>query len=231
MREKDIQKYLWDKRKNFEDLIEKIDIPEKIKHEKPWEYTPSEIIYNILIEKYREMYEGIFNLSIFAYEVPLNKESDAAIRADFLGVLNGRNGLAVVELKKSKQTERQAFTELLAYGSHVRGVFAPMSKMDIAYILIAPMQERIVREATIQNFIYDRNEIFALIPIWQNDDLATLKLKPWIPSFEEVNALTVDCFSESNFDIFKVTWDALPGEWGNGQVFLDRKFKTIGVIC
>lgn len=233
MTEKEIQNYIWNNKENFTDFLVDVVFPKKISHDKPWEYTPSEIIYNDLLDKYTEMWYAIHELHFFGYEVPLKKELDSTIRADFLGVLGGRNGLAVVELKKSEQTERQAYTELLAYGSHIRAVFAPMSKMDVVYILISPMQERIVREATIQSIMYDRNEVFSLIPAWKDDDISTLKLTPWIPTFSEVDSLIQPCFSETNFDVFKVTWDGLPGEWSpekkgeNPNQYMVERMNTV----
>lgn len=213
MTEKEIQNYIWDNRKKIGDLLVEIEVPSKRETILPWEITPADIIYNNLLDKFEDFWIAVQSLILIGTEVPLKKYGDSTIRADFLGIFSGRNGTVVVELKKSKQTERQAYTELLAYGSHLRTVFAPMSKRDVNFILISPMQERIVREATIQNLIYDDNFVFALIPEITDNDLTTLKLRPWIPSFEEVDNLINACFSESNFDTFKITWDALPGEW------------------
>jgi hypothetical protein len=210
--EKNIQKYIWDNKDNFSDFLVEPEFP-SFANKKPWEFSPAELLYSQIIKKYVDIWNSMKEHYFFGYEVPLKKDNDTTVRADFLGILAGRNGIVVTELKKSEQTERQAYTELLAYGSHLRAIFSPMSKMDIVYLLIAPMKERIVREATINSLLYDRNEVCALIPSWEDEDLTTLKLKGWIPSFEEFNHLTAACFSESNFDVFKVTWDGLPGEW------------------
>jgi hypothetical protein len=213
MTEKQIQNYIWEQKDSLADLILDIDFPDEIKIENPSHLTPSQVIYNKIITDLKEIYNSVYELNLFGYEVPLKKDSASTIRADLLGLLAGRNGLAVIEIKKSNQTERQAYTELLAYGGHLRTVFAPMSKMDIAYILITPMEERIVREATIISMIYERNTTIALIPVWQNDDVTTLKLKPWFPTLDEIDSLSNAVFSEKNFDVFKITWDALEGEW------------------
>ncbi|MBW7867893.1 MAG: hypothetical protein H3C31_06160 [Brumimicrobium sp.] len=213
MTEKKIQEYLWKNRERFWELIEEIDIPAKRVIDNPDTIQPADIIYNNLVEKFKDYYNDIFTLDLFGCEVPLKKDNDSTIRADFLATMDSKGGISIIELKKNKQTERQAYTELLAYGSHIRTVFSPMSKMDVNYVLISPMEERIVREATIQSFLFDNIYVFALIPEYTNDDLNTLKLKPWIPTFTEVNQVISSVFSESNFDVFKITWDALPGEW------------------
>jgi len=213
MTEKEIQNYIWKNKQNWIDLLSPINFPKKIEIENPSHITPSQAIFNMIVTNYEDHFNSLFDLELIGCEVPLKKDSDSTIRADFLGVLQGRNGLTVIELKKSRQTERQAYTELLAYGSHLKTIFSPMSKIDIGYVLISPMEERIVREATINSILYDKNYVIALIPKWKKNDINSLTLEPWIPTFEEINNLTTSCFSGSNFNIFKVTWDALQGDW------------------
>lgn len=211
--EKEIQNYIWENKNNLHRLYCNESFPEIIQKEKPWEITPAEIIFNISIEHYKRMWRSVKNIRLLGCEVQLKKENDSTIRADFLGTFDGENGIAVIELKKSAQAERQAFTELLGYGSHIKTIFSPMSKVDIFYILIAPMEERIVREAVLNSVIYDRGQTFAVVPSWKNDDISTLTLTPWIPTFSEINNISSAIFSENNFDLFKITWDALEGDW------------------
>ena len=213
MTEKQIQKHIWDNKSDWTEMLEDFKFPTPREIDNPSHLTPADAIYNLIVEQTERLYNSIYDLDFFGCEVPLKKDSDSTIRADFLGLLGGRNGLAVIELKKSEQTERQAYTELLAYGGHIRTVFAPMSKMDVAYILISPMKERIVREATINSILYDKTNVIALIPKWKNDDVTTLQLEPWIPDFNEIEELTTASFSEKNFNVFKVTWEALEGDW------------------
>lgn len=215
--EKLIQEYIWENKKNLDNLFVEIDFPDEIVKEKPWEYTPSEIVYNNLVSSYKRTWSLVKGMFLFGCEVPLKKDGESTIRADFLGIFNGTNGVAIVELKKSAQTERQAFTELLGYGNHIHNLFSPLSKMDIAYILIAPMEERIVREAVVNNIVNEKNMTFAIVPTWENDDVTTLKLTPWIPSFDEVKLIVNATFAENNFDLFKITWDGLDEEWSPQQ--------------
>ncbi len=90
-----------------------------------------------------------------------------------------------------------------------------MSKSDIFYVLISPMEERIVKESAIHNFFFDRTNFFALIPsvVQTGGIISDLKLKPWIPNFEEFKTILDYTFSEKNFDVFKVAWEDIPGEW------------------
>ena len=215
MTERDIQNYIWEHRDEFDTLLQPISFPQR-PAKSPWEYSPTEILYYHLIDKYKRIWEAIEGLDMFGCEVPLKKDGDSTIRADFLGILEGENGIVIVELKKGEQTERQAYTELLAYGNHIRNLFPPMCKADVVYLLIAPMKERIVREATVHTILYDHNSVCALIPSW-DDDISTLKLNLWIPTIEDICQISEECFTEANFDVFKIAWDSLPGIWSPSE--------------
>jgi hypothetical protein len=213
MTEHEIQKYIWDNRDNWESLITDYDFPTKYRFDENEEsihlLTPYKIIYNELLSRLKETHERLYGLRLFGCEVPLKKDGDSTIRADLLGLIEGCSGIAIIELKKSAQTERQAYTELLAYASHLHSIFPTFSKDDISFILISPMEERIVREATIFSFLFDERPVFAYIPSWTDNDIKTLKLTPWIPSEEDIVHVTQSIFSQKNFEIFKVTWDKI----------------------
>jgi len=211
--ERTIQDYIWKNKNNLYELFEEVEFPQLIEKEKPWELEPSEIIFNAIIIKYKQLWKEVQLMNLFGCEVPLKKSDDNTIRADFLANFEGLNGIGIIELKKSAQTERQSFTELLGYGSHIRTIFAPMSKLDITYILIAPMKERIVRESVINKLLYEQINTFALLPIYDENNINSLKLKPWIPELKEIKNLTREVFHEDNFVIFKVVWDGLIGDW------------------
>lgn len=210
-----IQTFLWEHREEFCSFLVEPHFPSDISVENPSYSTASEILYNKFISILKKQWINVQLIDLFGVEVPLKKDENSTIRADFLGIAGGANGLAIIELKKSKQTERQAFTELYAYGNHLRTKFMPMSKSDIFYVLISPMEERIVMESAIQNFFFDRTNFFALIPSVKKSGakISSLKLTPWIPSFEEFRTILDNSFSEKNFDVFKVVWEDLPGEW------------------
>ena len=133
MKEKDIQEYIWKHRGDFNKILQSAELPQR-PDKSPWAYSPTEILYYHLIDKYKGIWEAIEGLDMFGCEVPLKKDGDSTIRADFLGILEGENGIVIVELKKSEQTERQAYTELLAYGNHIRNLFPPMCKADVVYL-------------------------------------------------------------------------------------------------
>lgn len=215
--EKDIQDYIWQNGNDFKSLLEEVILPQPIVKEKPWEIEPWEILYNIVIERYNSFYNSLWALELINEEVHLVKDGDSTIRADFLGIINGgdsNDGLVVIELKKENSgSEREAFTQLLAYGNHLKTIFAPMGKRDVKHILIAPMKQRIVREAMLHSIIFDRKNILAFIPKIQDNDINTLKLKLWLPEQGDFKNLAYSCFSVENFDGFKIAFDSFDGIW------------------
>ncbi len=213
--EKEIQDYIWNHREELFSMIEPPSFdPKPIKM--PEEYEPWELLYYQLIKEYKESYELLECLDIFGCEVRLPKEGENTIRTDFLGCFEGENGLIICELKVNRQTERQSYTELFAYANHIRSKFAPMGRRDILYLLIAPMEERILREATISNLLYDKNKEIVLIPE-VGATIDTLKFKMWIPSKDEFCVFARTAFAFENIDVFRISWRGAEGIWSPTQ--------------
>lgn len=125
----------------------------------------------MVIDRYKEYWLCVKEMEFWGCEVTLKEEEERNMRTDFLGYTPGGNGIVVVELKKSNQTARQAFTELPAYSSFLRTLFSPSSKNDIMYLLISPMDERIVEQAAIHQLVYDNNKVCILEPRIVGKDL------------------------------------------------------------
>lgn len=212
MTEKQIQNYIWEKRESFADLLVTPQFP-KVKFENPAYASPSDVLYNMVIDRYKKLWESISDIGFFGCEVSLTEEGQSTMRTDFLANRCGDDGIVVIELKKSDQTARQAYTELFAYGSYLRTKFTPMSGGDIIYVLISPVGERIVEQATINTFIYDNNKVCLLVPKYENNDISTLKLELWIPDKKVFKDLTYSCFNKENISVSKIVWESLPSEW------------------
>ena len=212
MTEKQIQNYIWEKRENFADLLV---VPkfQEVKFENPTYASPSDVLYNLVIERYKKLWKTMSDIGFFGCEVSLTENGQPTMRTDFLAYRYGNDGIIVIELKKSDQTARQAYTELLAYGSYLRTKFTPMSGGDIIYVLISPIGERIVEQATINTLIYDNNKVCLLIPKYEDDDINTLKLELWIPDKKVFEDLSYSCFNRENISVSKIVWESLPDEW------------------
>ncbi len=118
-------------------------------------------------DKINEILDDIEDLILTGKELPLKKAGDATTRIDLLGESESA-GLTIIELKKSKQTERQAFTELLAYANHFCSIFPGLQETTITSILVAPMQTRTVKDAYVQELIVNNKNVIALVPSIEN---------------------------------------------------------------
>ncbi len=209
MTEKAIQNYIWENREKLNQLIIEPEFPalfDSVLSEKNKSFDSERALTNLIIKRLKRNFEKVGSLELFGNEVPLKRKNDNTIRADLLGIVDS-SALSVIEIKKSKQTERQAFTELLAYSSHIQALFPGMGKEDIMYILISPMEERIVRESVIRTIVFDRYPILCFIPIWQKDDITTLRLKPWIPDLKALLQFSEKCFKKVNFTVKTFSWN------------------------
>lgn len=214
--EKDIQLYIWGLKDQWKNLIEPVVFPEPQRFDVDemgiYSLNPRAVLLNQAIGQLKEMDSYVRYTSLIGCEVSLKKDEDSTIRADLLCASAGRAGFGIIEIKKSEQTERQSYTELLGYSNHIQGLFPGMATDDLAYILIAPMKERIVREATLLGLLLDEKPVYCLIPDWVNDDVTTLKLTPWVPDEDDLTNISEAVFHPSNIEIFKLTWGVVP-DW------------------
>lgn len=141
-------------------------------------FPPISILLQQIVEtKINEIVDGLEALILSARELRLEKAGDSTTRIDLFG--NSECiGLTIIELKKSKQTERQAFTELLAYANHFCSIFPGLTEHAINSILIAPMETRTVRDAFVQEVLGNNKSSAALIPTEEN---GIIKLKVFYP--------------------------------------------------
>ena len=107
--------------------------------------------------------DDLKSLVLDGQEIRLGKATDTTTRIDLLGSSEG-TGLTIIELKKSKQTERQAFTELLAYANYFSVLFPGLGEHGILSVLVAQMESRTVRDAYFQELVTNRKNVVALLP-------------------------------------------------------------------
>lgn len=210
-RELEVQSYIWEHKTELFSMISPPEF-EKDPNKNPWEYEPWELLFYQTMKEYEQSYKSLEGMELFGCEVRLEKENESTIRTDLMGCLEGENGLVICELKINKQPERQAYTELFAYANHLRGQFPPMGRRDILYLLISPMEERIVCEATINNILYDKNRVIVLIPEI-GETLNSLRFRLWIPPKEEFKVFAKTAFAYDNIDAFKISWRGAEGKW------------------
>ncbi len=114
-------------------------------------------------ERINQLIDDLVKMELIAKELRLTKSGSSTTRIDLLGQSENA-GVIIIELKRDKQTERQSFTELLAYANHFCSIFPGTTEASITSILIAPMQSRTVRDAYVQELVINRKNVLALIP-------------------------------------------------------------------
>lgn len=139
----------------------------------------SELLKTRTEAKIDEMVGRLSLLTLNGNEVRLVRDGDSTTRIDLLGQIEEYGDLVIIELKKSEQTERQSFTELLAYSNHFCTLFPSLSETSFMSVLVAPMKGRGVRDALAQELIGNNKNILGLIPSFQDE---TVSFEPFYPS-------------------------------------------------
>ncbi|MEE1920854.1 hypothetical protein V0R50_03340 [Pseudomonas sp. 148P] len=119
-------------------------------------------------------------LVLTSKELRLDRNGVNPTRIDLLGY-SELTGLSVIELKKSGQTERQAFTELLAYSNYFCSLFPGLKESAVTSVLVAPMESRTIKDAFVQELVFNEKSIISLIP---REDAGTFTLEVYYPSEE-----------------------------------------------
>ena len=216
--EKEIQDKIYSKGYEWHELISELKLPSKTNfienEDSVVKLTVNSLLTNKMINKIDYLYSKLIESDLIGNEVSLYKEGDSTIRADLIGRIPEGNHLILIEVKKSYQTERESFTELLGYSNHLNTVFPTLNKTDIFYILIAPFENRIVREAFIKKLVIDNINIVGLVPFFDDENnIDTLRLKPFVPDFKDLINFTDSAFNEKNFNVVKLTWTGKENVW------------------
>jgi hypothetical protein len=213
--ESDIQKYIWSRRDDFASLLENKTLPAEVSFKDDLsDLSAQSLIRNRTISRLSSAYEKLLSMELIGMEVPLEQQANSTIRADFLAAFPGNTGIGIVELKKSAQTERQAFTELLAYSNHLATIFPVMTREDAVFVLIAPFETRICRDALIQSLLFDNRIIVGLVPVLADPTrLDSLSLQLWVPRDRELADFASLAFRGENFSVCKVVWEYSEGWW------------------
>jgi hypothetical protein len=178
MNENQLRDHLFE---NYKETISSLIAPRKPATSLPDETFPriSELLKRRTEAKLNALLEQFELLHLDGKEVKLVRDADTTTRIDLLGHIAESGDLAIIELKKSGQTERQAFTELLSYANHFCTLLPPLSESSLLSILVAPMEGRGVRDAFAQELIINDKNVAALIPNFENDGVS---LEPYYPS-------------------------------------------------
>jgi hypothetical protein len=135
------------------------------------------LLQNILENRINSIIDDMASLTLLAKEPRLERTSDTTTRIDLFGH-SGESGMVIIELKKSRQTERQSFTELIGYSNHFCTLFPTLSENAISSVLIAPMETRTVRDAYVQEALVNNKRILSLVPQFASGQLSLIVFYP-----------------------------------------------------
>ena len=212
--DKDLQDQLWKCRLEFGRLLETVILPDKSPIESHSAVTADTLLHNMMVGHLTDVMRKIRSMSLTARDIPLEHHRDSSLQADFIGTFSQQQGIALVMLHHSEKTEKEAFTDMLAYGNHLAALFPGLSSADISYLFISKMESASVRTALLHAQVFDRKEVIALIPEYTDfKDKESLQLTPWIPDTQLISLLAMLAFKEQNYTILKSKWENIPGWW------------------
>tara|TARA_R110000787_G_scaffold209261_1_gene319284 strand:- start:468 stop:1772 length:1305 start_codon:yes stop_codon:yes gene_type:complete len=198
----------------------------------PQDTFPSiaQLLQNRTETKINAMVENLETLRLDGKEVRLVRDSDTTTRIDLLGSIADSGDLVIIELKKSGQTERQAFTELLGYANHFCTLFPPLSESSLQSILIAPMEGRGVRDALAQELIINEKNALALIPKIVGEKI---ELEAYYPSELYYRWVENNVLDDSSMTVVTASFPIIEG-WidagepgGTPPDYTQKAFKTM----
>lgn len=230
--EKQIQNQIWKYRDELFDIIEDFAIPPLYKFDENEnsirELSAYKILFNTVINRISEIYDDLKSVHLLGNEVSLGNVGETKIRADFLGKAEGAPGIYIIELKKDKQTERQAFTELLAYANQINAKFPSHGKDDNIFVLITPLCGKTIEDAFLQSLVFDKRKICILQPCFADEkNINTLTLKPYLPSIDDIILYSNAAFKKRNFDVLVFVWENEDTFWnppseGQNEDYMNR---------
>lgn len=169
--------------------------------------------------KINEILDNLQTLVLTSKEVRLDRGAQHPTRVDLLGNSES-TGLTIIELKKSNQTERQAFTELLAYSNHFGSLFPGLKESTVTSVLVAPMKGRTVKDAFVQELVSNEKNIIALIP---HQDKGRFTLEVFYPGEEYYRTFERNILNDSSMICVALSFPLIEG-WIDSDKGRERNY-------
>lgn len=203
--------------KNFFDHINTKRQKSKIDMEDLYDFP--QILKKQTEEKINSLIQKLEDIEFIGQEIQLKREDASTTRIDLIA-MTLEHGLAIIELKKSTQTEREAFTELLAYSQYFCSLFhGALETTSVISILIAPMQTRIVQDAFFQELMLNNKNIIALIPR-PNSTETDFQFDIYYPSDNFYTTFTNSIFNDASRHVSALSFELVDGwidSWENNN--------------
>lgn len=147
------------------------------------EFALWKIIKQRVIERLERIHRSVRYGSFIGTKVKLPIDGSRPMELDLLGA--HEDGIFVLELKVDRSSERNAFSELLAYSHYIAQMFAMSGPEDITNILVAPMDVKITRQAFLYDLIVANRNIIVYNPVLKDGTLNSLELQLFVPTDDE----------------------------------------------
>lgn len=141
------------------------------------------IIQQRALQRIERIHDSVRYGTFVGSKVDLPTDSTKPMQLDLLGY--HENGIFVLELKVGSSSERNAFSELLAYSNYIAQMFALSGPADIANVLVAPMAAKITRHAYLYDLLISNRDVIAYRPVFTEQTLESLKLELYVPTDED----------------------------------------------
>ena len=135
------------------------------------------------LQRIERIHDSVRYGTFVGSKVDLPTDSTKPMQLDLLGYHD--DGIFVLELKVGRSSERNAFSELLAYSNYIAQMFALSGPADIANVLVAPMAAKITRHAYLYDLLLSNRNVIAYRPVFSELTLESLKLELYVPTDED----------------------------------------------
>ncbi len=168
------------------------------------------------LEKISQIHESVRYGSFIGSGIKLPTDGTTPMELDLLG--QHEDGLFILELKVERSSERNAFSELLAYSNYIAQTFAMSGPQDITNVLVAPMAAKITRHAFLYDLLIANRNTVAYIPKLLDGKLDSLQLQLHIPSDEDFRQFSNEALSHQAMACVVASFHDRPGFYDSDEV-------------
>ena len=176
--------------KQLKELIERDDFGDEIKGRSvvdsaieslnSCEYIPSFSLDYLarkkLLNSLKYILPKLNGLDLISSDKSISKERREVLRPDLIAYNAEEKCFVVVEIKKDKQTAREAMTELLAYEHEIQNHMPFCSNLDILFVIVSPEWSTLLDHSITSAVTWSSHNILAL-----NYDVNSSELSVHIP--------------------------------------------------
>jgi hypothetical protein len=194
------------------------------------EFELWKIIKLRVIERIQRIHNSVRYGTFIGSKIKLPIDSTRPMELDLLG--KHEDGIFVLELKVGASSERNAFSELLAYSNYIARMFAMSGPGDITNVLVAPMDVKITRQAFLYDLLVANRNVIVYKPILTDSTLESLKLQLYVPSDDEFRFFTNKLLSHDAMACVVTSFPDLNGWYDSkGSEVNDYTRKYLGALA